>query len=94
MLHLASPGGVGTQVGKIIITGSTTGPDLLPAPRAHFGVLQCTGQAGSRCWGCKNAAVWVRAAWERQMQLGWRPAGSPPHTPARLQWRALLLPAN
>lgn len=37
MLHLASPGGVGTQVGKITVIGSTTGPDVLPAPRAHFG---------------------------------------------------------
>lgn len=37
MLHVASPGGVGTQVGKITVIGSTTGPDVLPAPRAHFG---------------------------------------------------------
>ena len=48
MLHLASLGGVGTQVGKITIMGGTTGPDLLRAPRAHFGVFQCMGQAGSR----------------------------------------------
>lgn len=43
MLHVASPGGVGTQVGKITVIGSTTGPDVLRAPRAHFGVFQCTG---------------------------------------------------
>ena len=46
--------------------GGTPGPCLPPAPKAHFWVLQWAGQAGGRCWGGENGAVWVRAARQRQ----------------------------
>lgn len=62
----ASPRDGGTQNSRITPVGGTPAPCLPPAPKAHFWVLQRAGQAGGRCWGGENGAVWVRAVWKRQ----------------------------
>lgn len=50
--------------------GGAPGPYLPPTPKAHFWVFQRAQQAG----GGENGAVWVCAAWRRQVHAP-HPAG-------------------